>query len=233
MRLPTEKTKPSNSLSDYSVLLYGASKIGKSTFCSHAEKALFLATEPGLNALDVFQTPIKNWTDLLNVCKELVTNKHNFKTIVIDTIDNAFQFCNDYICEKNDIGYPSELPYGKGFALVNNEFQRVLLKLAQMKQGLFLVSHSTEKEIDTRTGKYVKTVCTLPGKANKIVLGLVDIILYCTTETIKNKNDESVERRIFLSKPSKFYDAGDRTGRLSEVIDLDYATLVKEFNKNK
>ena len=56
--LPTQKTKPKASLFDLTALVYGPSKIGKSTWCSNAEKALFLATEPGLNALEVFQSNI-------------------------------------------------------------------------------------------------------------------------------------------------------------------------------
>ena len=51
MPLPTAKTPAKRSLSDVSILLYGPSKIGKSTFASQAPNAIFIATEPGLNAL--------------------------------------------------------------------------------------------------------------------------------------------------------------------------------------
>ena len=64
--LPTTKTAPKNSLTDLTVLVYGQTKIGKTTLCSQAEGALFLATEPGLNALDVFQVPIRGaWVLIL------------------------------------------------------------------------------------------------------------------------------------------------------------------------
>jgi hypothetical protein len=49
--LPTAKTQAKPALADMTVLVYGQTKIGKSTFCSQADGALFLATEPGLNAL--------------------------------------------------------------------------------------------------------------------------------------------------------------------------------------
>ena len=55
--LPTAKTQPKPDLADLTVLVYGQTKIGKSTFCAQSEGALFLATEPGLNALDVYQVP--------------------------------------------------------------------------------------------------------------------------------------------------------------------------------
>ena len=45
--LPTTKTAPKNTLADLTVLVYGQTKIGKTTLCSQADGALFLATEPG------------------------------------------------------------------------------------------------------------------------------------------------------------------------------------------
>ena len=59
--LPTTKTPPRNALADLTVLVYGPTKIGKTTWCSHADGALFLATEAGLNNLETFQAPISTW----------------------------------------------------------------------------------------------------------------------------------------------------------------------------
>ena len=128
--LPKTKSKPKHTLSDLTALVYGPSKIGKSTWCSKADDALFLATEPGLNALEVFQIPITCWDDLLQACAEIAEGKHEFKTIVLDTVDNAYKMCSDYVCKKFKIEHESDLGYGKGYALINNEFQRVINKLA-------------------------------------------------------------------------------------------------------
>ncbi len=49
--------------------------------------------------------------------------------------------------------HESDLGYGKGYALVNNEFHRVLTKLAHLPYGLVLISHAQEIEIETRTGR--------------------------------------------------------------------------------
>jgi hypothetical protein len=221
--LPNAKTAPKPNLADLTVLAYGQTKIGKSTFCSNSESAVFLATEPGLNSLDVFQVPIQTWDDLLEACAEIVAGKHTFKTVIIDTVDNAYKFCTDYIL-KTDLGY------GKGYAIVNNEFQRVLTKMAFLPYGLFLVSHAKEIEVETRTGKYTRIVPTLPDKARKIVLGMVDMVLYCDLEVTVGENGEQKMRRVIRTKPSLYYEAGDRTGRLPETIDLDFAKFYSAFN---
>ncbi|MBI4905141.1 MAG: ATP-binding protein [Acidobacteria bacterium] len=228
--LPTAKTEPKPNLADLTVMVYGQTKIGKSTFCSQSEGAIFLATEPGLNALDVFQVPIQSWDDLLNTCAEIVEGKHPFKTVIIDTIDNAYKFCTDYIVKKYKIEHESDLGYGKGYALVNNEFQRVLTKLAFLPYGLFLISHAKEIEIDSRTGKYTRIVPTLPDKARKIVLGMVDMVLYCDLDPSTGDDGAQVMRRVIRTKPSLYYEAGDRTGRLPETLDLDFQKFFGGFN---
>lgn len=228
--LPTAKTPPRPSLADLTVLWYGQTKIGKTSTCAQADGALFLATEPGLNALDVYQAPILSWDDLLAACKEIADGGHPFKTIIIDTIDNAYKFCTDYVLKKAGKEHESDLGYGKGYALINNEFQRVLNKLAFLPYGLFLISHAKEIEVDTRTEKYTRIVPTLPDKARKIVLGMVDMVLYCGLEEVKKQEGEKEFRRVIRTKPSLYYEAGDRTGRLPATLDLDFSKFIEAYN---
>ena len=229
--LPTKKTAPKQDLSDLRILAYGPPKAGKSTWASGAEGALFLATEPGLNALDVFQIPIGKWEELLAACAEIAEGSHPYKTIIIDTVDNAYKLCSEYVCAKFKIDHESDLGYGKGWALVNSEFQRVLTKLAFLPYGLFLISHSQEKEIETRTGKYTRIVPTLPEKARKIVLAIVDLILFCDLDP-STDGGRSTVRRVMRTKPSLYYEAGDRTGRLPEIIDLSFQAFLEAFSKS-
>ena len=164
-----------------------------------------------------------------NACAEITDGKHPFKTVIIDTIDNAYKFCTDYILKKFKIEHESDLGYGKGYAIVNNEFQRVLTKLAFLPYGLFLVSHAKEIEVETRTAKYTRIVPTLPDKARKIVLGMVDMVLFCDLEPTTGDDGVESMRRVIRTKPSLYYEAGDRTGRLPETIDLDFKKFLEAF----
>jgi hypothetical protein len=226
---PTEKSKLKTNISDLTTLIYGPSKIGKSTWCSNSENALFLATEPGLNALEVYQLPIAKWEELLTYARDLALGKHQFKTIIIDTVDNAYKFCSEYICNKFKVEHESDLGYGKGWALVNNEFSRVMTKLAFLPYGLIFVSHSTERDIETRTGKHTRIVPTLPDKASKFITGLVDIILYCDIDVLQQDDGSMISRRVMYTKPNANYDAGDRTNLLPEKIPMDYRIFTSKF----
>jgi hypothetical protein len=225
--LPTAKIQPVSDLSGLTLLLYGPTKIGKSTWASQSPNPLFLATEPGLNHLERFEVTVDSWASLLEACALLAKGEHPYRTIVIDTVDNAYLMCRRFICEKNNITDPGDLEYGKGHALVNNEFHRVLTRLAQLPYGLFLISHAQDVEIKTRTGKFTKTVPTLPGKSRAIVLGLVDVVLYADMEVAPVGEDGSAaeETRVVRTKPSAAYEAGDRTGKLPAMLPLEYAAF--------
>ena len=228
--LPTEASKPVTELGKQTILLYGSPKLGKSSFASKAPGSLFFECEPGLNHLEVFKVPTYSWEAFLEACKLVAKGDHNFKTIVIDTVDNAFKMCSDYVCAKHGIEYEGDMGHGKGWALVKNEWHRVLTRLASLPYGLIMISHAIDKTIETRTGEYTKTTPSLPDRARNVVLGLVDIILFGDSIAKKDAAGNVTIERVVRTKPHPTYEAGDRTGRLPELLPLDYEQFVKAFN---
>ena len=229
MPLPTEKTRPKRALSDVSMLLYGPSKIGKSTFASHAPDGIFLATEPGLNALEVYQYPITSFPEFLEACAELAAGQHDFKTIIVDTLDMLYRLCAEDVCQKRGLEHESDGARGKAYGLIKNELYRVLTKLAHLPYGLILISHSQDRDLETRTGKTTRTVPTIPESFRQMIIGLVDLILYCDVEVEQAEDGQQCCRRVVRTKPNPNHDAGDRFGFLPEVMDLDFAAFERAF----
>ena len=227
--LPTQRTKPITELDKQTILLYSAPKLGKSTFAYRFPEAIFFECEPGLNHLEVFKVPTYTWEDFLAACRLVAQGGHPFKTVVVDTADNAFKFCTEYVCAKHSIEYEGDLGHGKGWALVKNEWHRVLTRLASLPYGLILISHAQDKTIETRTGEFTKTQPSLPDRARGVVLGLVDMILYGDAIPRKDAAGNVTVDRVLRTKPHPTYEAGDRTGRLPEMLPLDYDAFVKAF----
>lgn len=214
MSLPTQKTAKNNNLSDQITLIYGRAKIGKSTLCSYFDQALFIATEPGLNHLEVYRVDCNSWEKFLSTCAEIAKGQHEFKTIILDTVDNLITFCSDYVCRENGISHPSELPHGKGWGMITSEFNRAIVKLANLPYGLVIVSHSKSEEVETKTKKYSRTTIDVSGKNQNVILNLMDLILFMDSEM-----KDGVEIGVVRTKPSIYFDAGDKSKLLPESIE--------------
>jgi len=223
--LPVEKSSKVTDLSQQVILIYGRAKIGKSTLCSQFDSPIFLATEPGLKYLEVHKVNINKWEKFIEGCSDVAQGKHKFKTVIIDTVDELITFCSDWVCRENGIHHPSELPHGKGWHLVTSELRRALVKLAMLPYGLVLVSHSEIQEVETKTRKYTRYTIPVGGKNKNIILNMCDIILFIDSEVSKDGG----EKRLIRTKPSMFYEAGDRSGKLPEILPLDYKELAKYF----
>lgn len=228
--LPTEKSIPSTSLEDYTVLIHGAPKIGKSTWCSQIPNALFLDMEAGLTALEVYKTPlIENWETFLEGCVE-ISGTNKFNAVVIDTVERAYQLCLTYVCTKRGIEHPGTVKkdFGAAWSAVTNEFYRVLTKLASLPIGLFLISHSKGVEVETRTETYTRMIPNLSEGVRKCLTQTVSTILYFT----QRKTKDGIER-IICCHPSLYYEAGTRIQQLKnipEVMPMDYTAFASLFS---
>lgn len=224
--MPTAPLEPTGDLRDRSILLYGMPKIGKSTFAASFPGALFLPCEPGLNDLLHHQIPsegiIESWDEMLQAAALIAKGDHPFKTVVIDTIDEAYRMCSEHVCRQRGVEFVGDLPRGKGYGMVNNEFMRVIRKLAGLPYGLILISHAKTRTVEVDGVERDVVGTTLSDSPKKLIDGFVDMILFADVEEETDKEGGGkVYRRVLRTKPSKKFSAGDRTGRLPATIIMD------------
>lgn len=227
--LPTESTPPKSRLEDHIILIHGFPKLGKSTLASQFPKAIFLASEEGQDALDCYRVPIDSWPKLLAICGEIAQGNHNFETLVVDTVDNSWELCRQRLREKRRIEHETDLGYGRGWDMVQSEFHRVLTKLSHLPYGLILISHSTVKEVTTRTGSYHKIVPSLSDRPRKLVLGMASLILYADLEATTGTDGQPLVKRVLRTQPSLLYEAGSRVPFLPPTIDLNFPAFNAAF----
>ena len=75
------------------ILLYSIPGWGKSTFASSMPKPIFIDLEDGLEGIkaESFETP-KSLDDIYSYIKLLIKEKHDYKTVVIDTVSSLDVF---------------------------------------------------------------------------------------------------------------------------------------------
>ena len=228
IELPTEKSTPSKKLSDYTMLIYGEPKVGKTTFASEFPNALFLLTTPAPEALPIYKIPILSWRDFIDALLELRKGDHDFDTVVVDTTDVLFDYCREHVTKKLGIDHPSDLDFGKGWEALRNEFQKNLARLCSLPTGTLFISHSDLKEIETHVGTRSKYVPTLTGQARKVVNKLTSFILYFR---IAHTEDEGEVREV-RTRPGTLWEAGIRTeknAQLPDPLPMNYDLFVEAF----
>lgn len=228
--IPDEPTEPEFDLSGKMILLYGLPKIGKSSLANQFPGAIFVPTEPGLSHIRHFQIPpngfCATWGDLGKACKALATDKarSRFKTVVIDTVDNAWLSCERFICQREGIKTIQEQGYGVGAGKVLAEFRNAMQQFVQLGYGLIFTSHAEIKEFDDpHHGRFSRIVPTLPERARKMVAGLVDHILYFGLDQVSVPDGDGVRMvdcRVIRCRPSRGWDAGGRIELPADIVAI-------------
>lgn len=226
--------KVSRDLRGYSVLFYGEPKSGKTTISSKFPGALVLAFEKGYAAIPgIMAKPMNSWGEFKKVLAELKDPevKNIFQTVVIDTADIAYGLCEKYICSresdaKNTYEQISDLPFGKGYKLAQQEFDEGLRKILQMDYGLILISHAVDKVFKDEAGvEYNQIIPTLDNKARLVCERTCDIIGYSR----QVQTEEGTKTKLFMRGTPRFV-AGSRFRYTPDVIDFTYDNLVKAIS---
>lgn len=242
MAIPKTKTKRESDYLKKTFTIYGVPKIGKSTLVSRMgddkNKILFFATEAGHKELEIYkwQKEIKQedgsvkledpttWEDFKKCVIEM-TQQDEFRCLAIDTIDNLFHWCSKHIYKKKGIEHASDLGFGKGYEAIKDEFHSAINYLTQKGYGVFFLSHSKTQDKELGNKKITYTDSTLSGTASKVVHGISDYILYLYADLDGN--------RVIKTKGDETINAGDRSGRLPELLPLDAELLKQELMKQE
>ena len=221
----------SRDLRGYSVMLYGAPKTGKTTTACQFPGALLLAFEKGYSTIaGIYPQPINSWSEFKKLFVEFKDPavQERYQTIVIDTADIAYSYCEKYICNresdaKHDYQTVADIPYGKGYAMAMDEFDECIRKILQLGYGLVLISHEQDKTMKNERGEeYSQIIPTLDKRARLVCERTCDIIGYC--RQVQTENGYVV--RMFMRESDR-YVAGSRFKYTPESIELTYDNLVK------
>lgn len=238
--IKTTPTKPPR------IIVYGEHKIGKSTFGKGCPNPIFIQTEDGLESLGVnaFER-CKKYEDIIECLEYLVKEQHDYKTVVLDSLDWAEKLIWEKICRDNNWSQIGDGPYGAGYKLAIN-YWRTLIKAFDLlnqdrKMLVVLIAHAKiSKFEDPSAENFDRFGLDLHEKSGKMLCEYVDVIGFANLKTMAVKKKEgfgqetvkmktSGERQLNLTARAA-YEAGNRYG-LPDSIELSWSVLSKEIAK--
>jgi hypothetical protein len=175
------------------ICIYGGHGIGKSTLASKFPAPIFISTEDGLDSLDVTSFPrATKVEDVVENIKTLIKEDHEFKTVVIDSVDWLIE---PLIVSNVESSHDAkDLAYGKGQMLVAEEFREILQGLdvlrVKRRMNIVLIAHAAVVKFeDPRTEPYDRFQPKLPNRCNALLQEWADVLAFAAFKVIIRKSD--------------------------------------------
>lgn len=216
--------------------IYGQPYSGKTTFLDKAPSPLNLNTDGNTSFVTMQRILIRDevtvngrittrkfaWEVFKDAIGELEKGSQ-FKTIIVDLVEDTREMCRVYMFDKLDIQHESDAGYGKGWDIIKTEYLSTFRRLLSLDYHIFLVSHEDiSKDLTRSSGEKITRIMPNISEsiANKLA-GMVDFVARVVV------NDD--ESRQLSFKHNEVIFGGGRLKLKHKEIPLSWEELVKLY----
>ena len=238
----------------FRVVMFSPEGVGKTTFAANAPAPIFIGTEDGALHLDVARFPKpQNWGDIMEAVRTLDTDPHEYKTLVLDTLDWAEPLCWAQVVEnapKNKAGQKPESieeiggGFGKGYLAALDLWRQFLAALERLQtnrqMNIILLAHSILKVFRNPEGDdFDRYQMKFNDKASGLIREWCDELLFANFETFADKDSKtkrirgvSAGNRLIYTIRRAAFDAKTRSS-VPDMIPLDWSEFEKAARAHK
>ena len=235
--LPENKRRNIELVSKKSLWIYGSPFSGKTTFANAFPNPIMLNTDGNIKFVDAPYIAIKDvvevegrltkrtfaWEVFKDVISELEKKQNDFDTIIVDLLEDTYEYCRLYMYDKLNITHESDDSF-RAWDKVRTEFLSTIKRLMNLDyENIILISHEdATKDITKKTGDKISTIKpNLSDKVANKVAGMVDIVARVVA-------DEKERSLSFKSNEVVF--GGGRLKVEENEIPLSYEELLRVYN---
>lgn len=241
MLLPKNERRNIEKVEKKVVWLYGSPFSGKTTFANKFPEPLMLNTDGNIKFVDAPFIAIKDnvevvgrmtkrtmaWQVFKDVIAELEKKDNDFKTIVVDLLEDTYEYCRLYMYDQMGITHESDDSF-RAWDKVRTEFLSTLKRLMALDyENIILISHEdTSKDITKKGGDKITAIKpNMQEKTANKVAGMVDIVARVIADG---------DIRTLSFKTNEVIFGGGRLTTSTNEIALDYDKFLgvyEEANK--
>ena len=202
MAISLQSLKRSTAVSAPRILVHGVAGVGKSTFAAGAPDPVFILTEDGLGALDVQHFPLaRSFDDVMEALSVLYTDKHGFRTLVIDSIDWLEPLVWRKACKDNGWSSIEDAGYGKGYVAALDIWRQYVdgLDALRNEKGMTIIqiAHTDIKRFDSpEHDPYDRYVIKLHARAAALLQEHSDVVLFANYRISTVKSEVGFNRKV-------------------------------------
>lgn len=195
--------------------VYGTGGIGKTSLAAEFPSPLYIFTEgeepptdvelPTLTDSNGDPKPVQSYDELLDVLGQLITEEHEFKTVIIDSLDSFEKMVWAHTCavkqfdtiDSNDKGSPTA--FGKGYLAADefwNDYIAGIREVARSGIHVVQILHSKTKRFDDPlVDPYERYRPKLQDRATDIIMEKSDALLFMTKRTSIKQVDKGFGKK--------------------------------------
>ena len=234
MILPKNEKVKRDGSKNVKLWIYGTPNIGKTTFANQFPDALMINTDgnykyidsPVISLLDSTKDP---WEVFIDIIDTILKGDHTYKTIVVDLLEDVYQYARNFYCKKLKIDHESELGFAKGYDIIRNNFLIALRKLVNAPYNIIFISHEETEVVKDRIGRETTVYKTaLPDKVAKKISGMVEITGRISAVSKADEKGNPIDTRVLQLSSNKEQYGGNKIPTIHvDNIELNYENLIK------
>ena len=185
------------------ILCYGVEGIGKSTFGSQAPKPIFIQTEDGLDEIDCDKFPLAaSYDEVAAALADLRREKHDYETVVIDSLDWLERLIWDKLCEQHGVSSIEKVDggYARGYTHALTFWREIIDHLNALRNHrgtvVLLIAHSkVERFEDPESSSYDRFAPRLHKHAAALMSEWCDAVLFAARKIRTQSEDAGFNRK--------------------------------------
>ena len=243
MILPSTERREVGTTNKHKIWIYGQPFSGKTTFLDKAPNPLNLNTDGNIGNVTMPYISIKDivtvegrvtkrqyaWEVFKEVIEELEKKQNDFKTIIVDLVEDTREMCRVYKYNELGIEHESDSGYGKGWDIIKTEYLSTMRRFFNLDyENLVIVSHEdVSKDITKKNGQNITKIAPniQESIANKLA-GMVDVVARVVVE-------DDGERTLNFKSNEVVFGGGRIQNIQKTTIPLDWNELMKVFGTPK
>ena len=223
------------------IVIYGPHGVGKNTFAASAPKPVLIDIEdghPSDTPIDAFPKA-QTFADVIEAFGALYTEKHDFETVIVDSLDWLEPLIQAEACSRNQWSDIEQPGYGKGYNAALTVWREYLDAINGLRndKGMAVIqtAHSQITRFDSpETEPYDRYGIKLQKAASALVQEHADIVLFANYKVATTKTETGFNKkvtrgvgagqRVIYTEERPAFHAKNRH-RLPPELPLDWSAL--------
>lgn len=181
------------------IFLYATHGIGKSTFGANAPDPIFICTEDGLGSIETSAFPLaKSSDDVIEAIGTLYNEKHDYKTVILDSADWLENILQREIETQYDA---KDLSFGKGAMILADKWRLILDGFNALRNDrnmvVIIIGHCEIKRFDSpEVEPYDRYQPKLATRSSALVQEWADAVLFANYRTLVKKEEVGFNQKV-------------------------------------